>query len=351
MDTDWLTDARKIPDFTMSYIRTIAVRAVVESGFRPTDVAAMLKISLSSIYTWIAWYRHGGYESLDTVTAPGAEPRITPEMDELLKEIILKETPLNYGYDTPLWTCPIVAAIAKKIFGVEVLATTIHIHLKKMGLSPQKPRYVPREQDPSEVEHFLNEKFPRIQRLAKRIDADIAFEDEAGVDMSEHAGRTWGLIGQPPTIAVSGQRGRFNVLSLVTKEGTLEFKVTDEHIDSDTYIDFLSEVLEGRDRPLIVVLDHARFHNSKAVRIFVRENRKRIRIFFLPKYSPELNPDEQVWQEIKENQLRRRPAYSVSDLRKKLNDALKSLQENTDRVISFFKLPRTRYAAECQIVS
>lgn len=348
MGTDWFSDARKIPDEAMSYIRKIAVRAVVEAKFRPTTVAAMLKISLSSIYAWIERYNRGGYDALDTATAPGAEPRITPEMDQLIKEIILNETPLDYGYDTPLWTCPIVAAIVKKIFDVEVLATTIDIHLRKMGLTPQKPCYVAREQDPSEVEHFLNEKFPRIQRLAKRIGADIAFEDEAGVDMSEHAGRTWGLVGQPPTVVVSGQRGGFNVLSLVTKNGNLEYEITDERVDSDKYIDFLVDVLDGRDRPLILVLDHARFHNSKAVRAFVRENRRLIRVYFLPKYAPELNPTEQVWQEIKANQLRRRPAYSKSDLRKKLQDALNSLRENTDRIVSFFHLSHTRYAASCE---
>lgn len=345
MGTDWFTDKRKIPDEAMSYIRKIAVQAIVESKFSPTTVAAVLKISLSSIYAWIDWYNRGGYDALDTGKAPGAEPRITPEMDELIKEIILKETPLDYGYDTPLWTCPIVAAIVKKIFGIEVLATTIDIHLKKMGLTPQKPNYIAREQDPSEVEHFLNDKFPRIQRLAKRLGADIAFEDEAGVSMREHAGRTWGLAGKPPNVIVSGQHARLNVLSLVTKNGILKYDVTAERIDSDKYIEFLADVLEGRDRPLILVLDHARFHDSKSVREFVRKHRKMIRVYFLPKYSPELNPTEQVWQEIKENQLRRRPAYSKSDLRKKLLDALKSFQNNTDRVVSFFHLPHTRYAA------
>lgn len=345
MDTDWFNDKRKIPDEAMSYIRKIAVQAVVESKFSPTTVAAVLKISLSSIYAWIDWYNRGGYDALDTAKAPGAEPRITPEMDELIKEIILKETPLDYGYDTPLWTCPIVAAIVKKIFGIEVFATTIDIHLKRMGLTPQKPNYIAREQDPSEVEHFLNDKFPRIQNLAKHMGADIAFEDEAGVSMREHAGRTWGLAGKPPSVIVSGQHARLNVLSLVTKDGILEYDVTDERIDSGKYIEFLADVLEGRDRPLVLVLDHARFHDSKSVRAFVRENRKMIRVYFLPKYAPELNPTEQVWQEIKENQLRRRPAYSKSDLRKKLMDALKSLQNNTDRVVSFFHLPHTRYPA------
>jgi hypothetical protein len=89
VDTDWFSDKRKIPDEAMSYIRKIAVQAIVESKFSPTTVAAVLKISLSSIYAWLDWYNRGGYDALDTAKAPGAEPRITQEMDELIKEIRL----------------------------------------------------------------------------------------------------------------------------------------------------------------------------------------------------------------------------------------------------------------------
>ena len=344
MNNDWLNDARKIPDEPMSYIRKLAVRAIVESGFRPSLVAAMFRISPSSLYEWIKRYERGGYDLLDTRTAPGAEPVITQEMDTALREIVVKENPTDYGYDTQLWTCQILANIIRKTFDVQVLPSAVYVHLKKLGLSFQKPCYVAREQDPVQIEHFLNEKFPRIQRLADRLGADIAFEDEAGIDLTERAGRTWGLVGKTPRVVASGQRGKLNVLSLVTKEGILEYDVTATRINSDIYIEFLEDVLDGRDRPLVVLLDSASFHNSKAVRDFVRENRKRIRVFFLPKYSPEYNPAEQVWEEIKENEIGRQPVYTKTDLKNKLLDALKRLQQNTARIKSFFKLPHTRYA-------
>jgi transposase len=344
MNNDWLDDARKIPDEPMGYIRKLAVRAVVESGFRPSLVATMFNVSPSSLYDWIKRYERGGYDFLESRNAPGAEPVITPEMDSLLRDIVVKENPTDYGYDTQLWTCQIIANIIHKTFGVKVLASTVHVHLKKLGLSFQKPRYVAREQDPAQIKHFLNEKFPRIQRLADRLGADIAFEDEAGVDLTERAGRTWGLVGKTPTVIASGQRGKLNVLSLVTKDGTLEYDVTAARINSDTYIEFLEDVLEGRGRPLVLLLDSASFHHSKSVRNFVRLNRKRIRVFFLPKYSPEYNPAEQVWEEIKDNQIGRQPVYTKGDLKKKLLSALKCLQQNTARIKSFFELPHTRYA-------
>ena len=344
MNNDWLRDARKIPDVPMSYIRKLAVRAVVDSGFHPGVVAEVFHVSPSSLYEWIKRYEQGGYDLLDTRTAPGAEPRITAEMDTLLKDIVLKEDPTDYGYDTQLWTCQILAEIIDKIFCVKVLASTVNGHLKKLGLSPQKPDYVAREQDPAEVNYFLNEKFPRIQKLAERIGADIAFEDEAGVDLTERAGRTWGLIGETPKVVVSGQRGRLNALSLVTKEGILKYDVTAAHINSETYIGFIDDVLEGRDRPLVMFVDRASFHHSKAVRDHVRANRKRIRVYFLPKYSLEYNPAEQVWQEIKENQVGRQPIYTKHDLNRKLLNALKRLQGNVARVKSFFEMSNTRYA-------
>lgn len=344
MSNEWLNDARKIPDDVMSYIRKSAVRAIIEKKFNPTLVASVFNVSTSAIYEWLEHYKKGGYDALDTQLAPGAEPRITREMDKRIKEIILKENPTAYGYDTPLWTCKIVAEVIEKIFLVKVLPSTVYIHLKRLGLSAQRPEYIARERDPVEIERFLNDKFPRIQRLANRIEAEIAFEDEAGVDLTDHSGQTWGLIGETPKVIGSGQRGRYNTLALVTAKGRLEYEVTGERVNSEVYIEFLEHVLEGHSKPLILLVDHARFHASKAVRDFVRTRRDRIRIYFLPKYAPDYNPTEQVWQEIKENHIGRQPIYSKLDLKSRLVNALKGLQANTERVKSFFFLDHTIYA-------
>ena len=344
MSNEWLNDARKIPDEPMSYIRKLAVRAITEAKFSPSLVASVFNLSTSAIYEWLDHYEAGGYDALDTRLAPGAKPRITPEMDEQIEKIVLTENPTAYGYDTLLWTCQILAEVIEKTFLVTVLPSTVHAHLKKLGMSAQRPEYVAKERDPVEVDRFLNEKFPRIQRLANRIDADVAFEDESGVDLTEHSGRTWGRTGETPKVIVSGQRGRYNMLALVTTKGQLHYKVTGERVNSDIYIEFLEHLLGGRTKPLILLVDHASFHDSKVVKNYVRARRDRIRVYFLPKYAPDYNPTEQVWEEIKENQVRRQPIYSRLDLKKALLKALKSLQANTNRVRSFFLTPHTKYA-------
>lgn len=345
MKPDWLSDARLIPDEVMSYLRKIAVQAVTEQGHSPEAVIAILGLSRSCIYDWLNRFRDHGYDGLDTKKAPGAQPIVTQEMDEWLKKTILTSTPEDFGYDSNLWTCKLLAELLSNRYGINVMAETVNHHLKKIDLSYQKPSYRPEEQDPDKVEQFLTVEFPKIQRFAAKVGADIGFEDEASVDLRDHSGKTWGLRGETPEVVVTGKRGRYNILSVVTAKGKLNYHVTEHRINSNEYIEFLKQLLKGRKRPLFMITDNAPFHTSKAVRIFIWHNREKIRLYYLPTYSPELNPDEHVWEEIKDKKLGRKPIKNKLDLKKKVYAQLKSLQQRTSRVISFFHLPTTQYAA------
>jgi transposase len=345
MKPEWLSDARLIPDEVMDYLRKIAVHAVEENGHSPEQVIKILGLSRGTIYDWLKRFRAHGYAGLDTKKAPGAEPIVTEEMDAWLKRTVLESSPEDVGYDTTLWTCDLLAEVLKERFGVQVIGATVNHHLHRLNLSCQKPAYLPREQDPAAVERFVNEEFPKLQRFAIKIGADIGFEDEAGVDLRERSGKTWGARGIRPEVFVTGKRGRLNILSVVTAQGELRYHVTEKSIASQEYIQFLEQLIKGRERPLILIVDRAPFHRSKLVRTFVCRHRHHIRLHYLPAYSPERNPDEHVWEEIKDKRLRRQPIKNKSDLRKRLHSSLKSLQHHTERVISFFHLPETEYAA------
>lgn len=344
MENEWMNDARKIPDEAMDYIRKIAIKAIKELGYSPELVAKIFDISRSCIYEWLKKFDEGGYDALNTHKAPGMAAIITPEMENWLKEIVVGSTPEEHGYDTQLWTCEILANLLKDQFNVYVQPATVNQHLKKIGLSYQKPSYRPAEQSCDEVARFINEKYPRIQKLAAKINADIYFEDESRVDLRQHSGRTWGAVGQTPEVSVTGKRGNYNILSVVSSDGKLRFSIKDETINSDVFIEFLKQLLRGRDKPIILIVDRVSFHKSKKVRHFVRQHRKQIRIYFLPKYSPELNPTEQVWEEVKDNHLGRQPIKNKLDLGRRARSALKSLQRNCIRIMSFFNLPETQYA-------
>ena len=162
--------------------------------------------------------------------------------------------------------------------------------------------------------------------------------------MTRH-GRTWGLRGKTPIVRVSMVRGGYNVLSAVTAQGRMDYLIKDETINGSKYIEFLKQLIVDRDRPLILLVDHASFHKSKEVRDYVRTNRTKLRIFFLPKRSPAYNPDEQVWNEVKNNSIGKQPIKNKVDLKNRLTKAMDSLKNNTKRILSFFQLPRTQYAS------
>jgi len=344
MKNEWEFDGRTIPDNAMYWIRAIAVRAVVKNGVSPESVISILGMSRSCIYDWLNRYYDAGLEGLRSKETAGSEPIITANMDKWLRIVVLNSIPADHGYDTVLWTRDILAELLWNKYGINVAGRTVSEHLKEIGLSYQKPVYRAKEQDPDEVEYFVNEKFPRIKNLAVKIDADIAFEDEAGVGMSTHSGRTWGDVGHTPKVLATNKRGGYNVLSTVTAQGVMNYSISDESVDSSRYIKFLKQLIKGREKPLIIIADRASFHKSKEVRNFVRENRKRIRIYFLPKYSPELNPDEHVWRNIKDEKIGKQPIKDKPDLKKRLRSALVSLQRTSDMIISFFHFPETKYA-------
>ncbi len=345
MNIDWLKDGRMIPDDVMFYIRRMAVNAVRILNQSPEKIAEAYNFDRSCIYRWLKQYDEGGFEALESKMPPGAKPLITKETDEWLKKTVLESTPVEFGYDTNLWTCVILADLLKQKFDIAVSDSAVMLHLKAMNLSYQKPEYQDKKIDDKDIDNFLNKKFPLIQQVAKKIDADIAFEDEAGVGVMTRHGKTWGLRGKTPVVKVSMLRGGYNVLSAVTAQGSMDYSIVDETINGSKYIEFLEQLIVDRDRPLILLVDNATFHKSKEVRHYVRANREKLRVFFLPKRSPAYNPDEQVWNEIKNNSIGKQPVRNKKDLMIRLTASLDSLKDNAKRIISFFQLPRTKYAS------
>ena len=234
--------------------------------------------------------------------------------------------------------------LLKERFDLWVSPSTVNLHLHALGLSVQKSCYRAFGRDPAKIKKFIDEDFQEIQKLAQELNADLAFEDESWIGCGNHSGRTWGLVGQPPEIKACDEKDGHHVLSMVTADGELMFQITTEKLNSSVYIEFLKKVLRSRTRPLIVIADRASYPTSKEVKKFAEDHAQNIRLFFLPPHSPELNPDEQVWNEIKHRQLEKQPIKGPIDFEHRLYSALFKLQNFKERIQSFFKLPDTQYA-------
>ena len=155
MNFDWINDGRKIPDSVMYYIRVMAVNAIRILGQSPEIIAVTYNFNRACIYRWLKQYDEGGFDALKSDTAPGAPLVITSEMDEWLKQTILNQTPIDFEYDTNLWTCKIIIDLLKAKFGITVGESAVRSHLKNLKLSFQKPEYQDAARNEQEIEHFL----------------------------------------------------------------------------------------------------------------------------------------------------------------------------------------------------
>lgn len=201
------------------------------------------------------------------------------------------------------------------------------------------------QQNRALVERWLQEEYPKIQAQAKRERAEIFFEDESGVRSDFHAGTTWAPVGRTPVVRSTGQRFSLNMISAVSAKGHLRFMVVRGSVGAQKFLEFLRRLMRGRRRPIFLIVDGHPAHRAKRVQAWLQSLEGRLRLFFLPPYSPELNPDEQVWNDVKNNAVGRCVLSKPSDLHRVVVSRLRFLQKTPARVQAFFQTPETRYAA------
>jgi transposase len=212
---------------------------------------------------------------------------------------------LQLKFPYALWTAKIMGQVIKTRFRVTLSKASIYRLLAQLGLSPQRPVWRAYQQKPEAVQEWLNKEYPCIQALARRMKAQIFFGDEAGVRSDHHAGTTWAVIGKTPVVRSTGARFRLNIMSAVSAQGERRFMTVHGRIAAAQFIEFITRLIHGTDRMIFLIMDGHPIHKAKCVtRCIETESMKtRFRLFFLPPYSPELNPDERVWNDLKNNSM------------------------------------------------
>ncbi len=230
-------------------------------------------------------------------------------------------------------------------FSVKLSHSSVCRRLNQLGLSAQRPLWRAYQQDPQAVERWKREEYPRIRQRARRRSAQIFFGDEAGVRSDFHSGTTWGRRGETPVVSSTGARFGANIISAVSAQGELRFMLTKGRVNAGVFIEFLKRLLVNAQGPIFLIVDGHPAHKAKRVKRFIAEQQGRLELYFLPPYSPELNPDEFVWNDLKNNGLGRRALSTAEELRQLTVSHLRRLQKLPRLVASFFQAPTTRYAA------
>ncbi|MDA8381499.1 MAG: IS630 family transposase [Betaproteobacteria bacterium] len=335
-------DGRKLSHETLEEIRIRAVLRV-QAGERPEEVIKTLGFSRSVIYDWLARYREGGLEGLKAKRLDGRPTKLDGAQIRQLYTIVATENPLQYRFEFALWTRAMIREVIRETFNVRLSEVSVGRLLHKLGLSPQKPLYRAYQRDPQKVDRWLTEEFPAIKREAKKAGAEIWFGDEASVRSDYHSGTTWAPKGETPVVDTTGSRFGLNLVSAINPRGEMRFMLVDGKLNGERFIEFLKRLTVGATQPVFLVVDGHPVHRSKAVRDHVASTNGRLKLFHLPPYSPHLNPDEQVWRQLKHHKIGRSAIKSQDDLKRLALRFMRSLQKMPALICAFFNDVHVRY--------
>lgn len=337
-------DGRKLSHEALEQIRIAAV-ARVQAGESPEDVIRALGFTTPRIYVWLAAYRSGGWDALKAKRLSGRPKKLDAKQMRWVYRAVIGKGPEHYRLKFALWTRPLIAELIRRHLGIKLSLASVGRLLAQLGLSCQRPLFRAWQQDREMNEVWVEHVYPWLRKKAKREGAKIYFADESGVRSDFHAGTTWAKKGETPEVRVTGKRFSINMISAISPRGDMRFMVVDGSINNAVFIEFLKRLLKGEKEKVYLIVDGHPTHRAKEVTAFVESTKGKLVLFFLPSYSPELNPDELVWNDLKNNVIGRTVIFDKVNLKSKVIGGLRRIQKNPEKVRSYFREKHTRYAA------
>jgi transposase len=244
-----------------------------------------------------------------------------------------------------LWTQEAVRDLIAKQYGLRLSKRTVGRYLNAWGFTPQKPARVAYEKNPKQVKRWLEEDYPELVRTAKAEKALILWGDETGMRSENQAGRSFAPRGKTPTIVGTGKRFGCNILSAISNRGKLQFMVFTEKFTAGVFLRFLNRLIRLIRRKIILIVDSHPVHKSRKVQEWLRAHKNELVLVFLPSYSPELNPDELLNQDLKASALYRSRPRSRMEMVQNARAHLRRRQHQPSVVRSFFSESHARYAS------
>lgn len=317
----------------------------VQDGHAPDEVADTLGVSRAALFSWLAMYRAGGWDALNARRRGGRPRKLTGKQMAWIYKVVTSKNPQQMRFAFALWTLDMVKVVIRRQFGVQLSRSSVGRLMDQLGLSAQRPLWRAYQQNPGAVAKWLKVDYPRICQEAKTCKALVFFGDEAGVRSDAHSGTTWAARGKTPVVSTTGARFGMNLISAVSRTGQLHFAVVEGRVTAEVFVEYLRRLIRGRRKPVFLIVDGHPTHKSVMVRKFVESVAGRLRLFFLPPYSPELNPDELVWNDLKNHILGRKVITGPTQMKRTVLGRMRWMQRAPSHVASFFQAPETKYAA------
>jgi len=343
-----LIDARKLSQEAQEAIRLRTIKSIMKDGMKISEAANLFGVSRSAINKWISIHKKGGQTAL-LRKKRGRRSQdmklLQPYQCAIIVNLIADRCPDQLKLPFMLWTREAVGMLIEQRFEIKMAVRSVGNYLKRWGFTPQKPLKRAYERQDKAVKIWLEETYPKIAARAKSEGAEIHWGDEAGFRSDHQTGTSYSLKGKTPVIKSTGKRFRVNMISTVTNKGTLRFMLFEESFTADVFLKFLKRLIKGSEAKIFLILDNIRVHHAKVLKPWLEENKDKIELFYLPSYSPELNPDELLNQDVKSNAVGRKRAKSLTELKNNIMQYLFGTQKSPGLVRSYFQKSEVSYAA------
>jgi transposase len=339
-------DARSLAPQAQAALRQRAVRAVC-GGMSQVAAAEAFGVTRQAVGKWMKAYRRGGNAALAARKRGPKRPRrkLMGWQAAAVSNTIRDRHPEQLKLPFFLWTSDAVRQLIQRKYGVAVSSRSVRRYLTRWGFTPQKPKRRAYERDPEAVRRWLEEEYPAIRRRAKAEKARIYWGDAMGVRSDHQAGRSYSPKGRTPTTSGTGKRFGANVLSAITNRGELAFMIFKARFTTSVFVGFLRRLVRQAGRKAFLIVDGHPVHKSAGTRKWLASQAERIEVFFLPGYSPDLNPDEMLNQDVKANAVGRRRPRNQPQMMRTVRRYLKRRRRDPEQVRRYFDEESVRYAA------
>jgi len=338
-------DGRKLSTERQQQIRYTAID-LCNSGQTQSETANILRINSSSVSKWWKKYKEHGIKGL-VIKKRGIKPctraKLSPEQILTLKNTLIEYTPDQLDLNFSLWTRQAIKNLIIKYWKINICLTTVGRYMKKLGFTPQKPIKRAYEQDPKAVDKWLNKTYPQIVKKALKNNGEIHWLDETGINTYSNYLKSYAPKGKTPLIKMKAKRMSLNIISSISKLGKMRFMTYTDNLNTDILIKFIKRLCKNNNKKLFIILDNLAVHRSKKFMKCIASNKAEV--FYLPPYSPELNPDERLNRDLKTHFHNGLSVKNAKELKNKILSFLIKVQKSTSRISNYFNSDYVRYAA------
>ena len=319
-----------------------------KQGFKVMQIVTMSGLSYPTVRGTIDLFETGGWDAVQPARrgrVRGAGRILSVVQERTLQDLIIDHRPEQLQMDLSLWSRAAVGQLIEQEFGIKLQVRSIGKYLTRWGFTAQKPIKRAYEQNPAAVQAWLEGEYPGIEQRARAEGAEIHWGDETALVNTDVRGRSFAPAGKTPvTLAVGATRQKLSMIATVTNQGKTRWMIIEAAFDADKLIEFLTALVRDMDKKVFLILDNLRVHHSKPVKAWVAERKDQIELFYLPSYSPQLNPEERLNADLKQAMGKRVPVRTQAKLREAANDYMAMLEQNPERVMSYFQDRHVRYA-------